>query len=298
VPHPPEFKSGTIAIVGPPNAGKSTLLNRILGIRIAATSRKPQTTRTRILGVFHRESSQMVFLDTPGLHAPRGALPSRMVETACRSLGEVDLVLAVADSAAPHPDSEAFLLAELSKASCPVLLALNKIDAVPKTALLPIMERWSKAFPFAEIIPISARDGLQIDVLLDLLESLLPPGPPLYPPETVTDLPERVIAAEMIREKVFRLTGQEVPYATAVTIDKFSEEKNGALITIHATIHVERESQKGILIGRGGRQLKAIGRSAREEIERLLGTPVFLHLWVRVQKDWRKDPRSLARFGY
>lgn len=295
--HSAGFKSGFVAIAGAPNSGKSTLLNRLLGQKLAITSKKPQTTRNRIMGVLHRPYAQIVFIDTPGIHKATVPLNIRIVDAALAALGDVDVVLLVVDVAAPDPDSEGFLVTKLKKQR-PVVLALNKIDLVEKTALLAIIDTWSRAYPFEAIIPISAQDGIQVEQLVGAMESLLPAGPPLFPAETLTDLPERFFAAEMIREKVFRLTGQEIPYATAVTIDSFSDEKKGALVKIQATINVEKDSQKGIVIGKKGLKLKQIGQAARQDIEAMLGTKVFLELFVRVQKNWSKDTKALRQFGY
>jgi GTP-binding protein Era len=210
----------------------------------------------------------------------------------------VDLVLLVVDSQTPDELSERLLLDKLSQQRIPVLLALNKIDQVKRPALLSQIERWSGLSPFAAVVPISAKNGEQVDRLMDAMEAILPAGAPFFPPESVTDLPTRFIAAEMIREKAIRLTGQEIPYAVAVTIDSFKEDKKGALIRIHATIHVERDSQKGIVIGRQGAKLKQIGEAARQEIEKMLDTNVFLKLFVRVQKNWTRDTKALRKFGY
>ena len=292
------FRSGFVAILGAPNAGKSTLLNRMLGQKISITSKKPQTTRNRILGVVHRAASQMVFLDTPGIHRARHPLNTRIVDAALATLSEADVVLLVADAQTPDGPSERLLLEKLSQQRLPVLLALNKIDLVQRPALLSQIEGWSGAFAFRAIVPISAKSGEQVNPLMDAMEATLPPGPPFFPPDSLTDLPTRFIAAEIVREKAFRLTGQEIPYALAVTIDSFKEEKKGALVRIHATIHVERDSQKGIVIGRQGAKLRQIGEAARKEIEALLGTGVFLKLFVRVQKNWTRDTRALRKFGY
>ena len=295
---PSHFKSGFVAILGAPNAGKSTLLNRILGQKISITSKKPQTTRNRILGILNRPSAQLVFIDTPGVHKATGPFNIRIVETALSSVSEVDVILVIIDVARSDPVSEGLMVKQIKGGGKPVVLALNKIDLVPKTELLPIIDRWSVVTSFSDIVPISAKKGTQVDRLLTSLESLLRLGPPFFPDDIVTDLPERFIAAEMIREKVFRLTGEEIPYATAVTVEAFKEEKKGSLVRIHATIHVERDSQKGIVIGKGGRMLKSIGEASRREIERLVGVKVFLKLFVRVQKNWSKDTRALRKFGY
>jgi len=293
-----EFKSGFVAIVGAPNVGKSTLLNQILGQKISITSKKPQTTRNRILGVLHRPGSQIVFIDTPGIHKAKRPLNVRIVETALSALGNVDIILVMVDVANPDPDSEALLVKKLEKIKQPVVLVLNKTDLVKKPALLSIMDKWATAHTFEAIIPISAILGAQIEELIDAMEALLPKGPPFFPEDTLTDLTERFIAAEMIREQVFRLTGQEIPYSTAVTIDSFSQEKKRKLVKIHATIHVERTSQKGMIIGKNGSKLKMIGTEARKEIERMVGCKVFLELFVRVHKNWGKDTKALRKFGY
>jgi len=295
---PADFKSGFVAIVGAPNVGKSTLLNQMLGEKISITSKRPQTTRNRILGVVHRPRSQLIFIDTPGIHKAKRPLNIRIVETALSALGNVDIVLIMVDVANPDPDSEVFLVKKLEKIKRPVVLALNKTDLVKKPVLLSIIDKWAKAYSFEAIIPISAILGGQIEDLIDAMEALLPKGPPFFSEDTLTDLPERFFAAEMIREQVFRLTGQEIPYSTAVTIDSFSQEKKSALVKIHATIHVERTSQKGMVIGKNGSKLKMIGTEARKEIEQMVGTRVFLKLFVRVQKNWGKDTKALRKFGY
>jgi len=293
-----EFKSGYVAILGAPNAGKSTLLNRMLGQKISITSKKPQTTRNRILGVVHRESAQMVFLDTPGIHRARTPLNTRIVDAALTTLAEADLMLFVADAHNPDHASERMLLNRLAQQSLPVILTLNKIDRVQRPQLLAQIEAWSEAYAFAAVVPISAKNGEQVDVLLEAMQEALPAGPPFFPPESLTDLPVRFLAAEMIREKAIRLTGQEIPYAVAVTIDRFESEKDGALVRIHATVHVERDSQKGIIIGKNGSKLKQIGEAARKAIQELLETQVFLKLFVRVQKNWTRDTKALRKFGY
>jgi len=292
------FRSGFIAIVGAPNAGKSTLLNRILGEKISITSKKPQTTRNRILGVAHRPESQMVFIDTPGVHQARGDLNTRIVDVALTALGDVDLVLLMADLASPSPPAEKLLVKALENLKCPVMLALNKTDRVPKNSVLPAIETWSGRYAFREIMPLSAKQGDGVAALLTVMESHLPPGPPFFPADSLTDLPYRFLVAEVIREKAFRLTGQEIPYAVAVTVDTFKEEPAKKLARIEATIHVERDSQKGIIIGKKGSKLKQIGADARKDIERMLATRVYLKLFVRVQKNWSQDTKALRRFGY
>ncbi len=292
----PNFKSGFVAIAGAPNVGKSTLLNRMLGEKISITSRKPQTTRNRILGVIHRPSTQLVFLDTPGIHQPKNTLHTRIVDVALSSMGGADLILFMIDVTNPDPESEALMLKKLEKQKRPVILGLNKIDLIRKPLILKHMDKWRDAYKFEVMVPISAKHGHQVDALITEMEKMLPNGPPYFPEDAMTDMPERFISAEMIREKVFRFTGQEIPYATAVTVDDFSEERK--LVRIHATIHVERDSQKGIIIGKRGAQLKQIGEEARRDIERMVGTQVFLKLFVRVQKNWSRDTRALRKFGY
>ena len=293
-----EHKSGFVVIAGAPNVGKSTLLNRMLGEKISITSKKPQTTRNRVLGVLHRPAAQIIFIDTPGVHRAKKLLNVRIVETALNAMGDADLLLIMIDVAAPDPVSEGLMVKTLRKSRKAVILALNKVDRVDKQELLAIIERWSAVYPFEAIIPISAAAGTQVDELIESLEKHLPTGPPYFPPDTLTDMSERFIAAELIREKVFRLTGEEIPYAAAVTVDSFKQQQNGALVRIHATIHLERESQKGIVLGRKGAKIKQIGSAAREEIQRLLGTKVFLALFVRVQKNWSKDAKALRKLGY
>ena len=292
------FKSGFVAIVGAPNTGKSTLLNRILGQKISITSKKPQTTRNRILGIADLPDAQLIFLDTPGIHRAGKPLNTRIVDVALSALADVDLVLVLADMLAPDGDAEQYMLKKLKTHATPAILALNKIDRVERSSLLARMDTWSRRFDFRALVPISALRGQQVDQLLKALCDALPQGPPLYPPGSLTDMPERFIAAEMIREKAFRLTGEEIPYSVAVTVDQFQEHKKGRLVRIVASIHVERDSQKGIVIGKGGRKLKEIGQAARREIERMVGTQVYLKLFVRVQKNWSKDTKALRRFGY
>ncbi len=290
------FKSGFVMIAGAPNAGKSTLLNRVLGEKISITSNKAQTTRNRVLGVVHRPDGQMIFLDTPGVHKTRKELNLRMVEVAVSSMGDADLILFMVDLDSPDPESEAIILEKLAAISKPAILALNKIDLVEKGAVYEAIDRWRGLHGFLAIVPISAEKGHQVDLLLEEMEKALPEGPPYFPEDAVTDVPERFIVAEIVREKVFRLTGQEIPYATAVTVESF--EEGPKLVKIHATIHLERDSQKGIVIGKKGAKLKKIGETARLDIERLLGIQVFLKLFVRIQKNWSRDPRALRRFGY
>ena len=293
-----DFKSGFVTIVGAPNVGKSTLLNRILGEKISITSKKPQTTRNRILGVVHRPNSQMVFIDTPGVHKAESIFNIRIVDVALDAIGDADLILLLIDVTHPDPPSDTILLQALKKQNRAVILTVNKIDGVDKAKILNVIEEWAALYEFREVVPISARQGIQMDRLLEVMEAALPQGPPYFPEDSITDVPERFIVAEMIREKVFRLTGQEIPYSTAVTVEEFSEDVSRGLMSIYASIHVERDSQKGIVIGKGGRKLKQIGEAARKDIERMIGIQVFLKLFVHVQKNWSKDTKALRRFGY
>lgn len=293
------FRSGFVTIAGAPNAGKSTLLNRILGERIAITSAKPQTTRSRILGVSHRPGAQIIFYDTPGIFEAKDTLNLRIVDTALSAVGDADVVLAVVDAAHPDPRAEAYLSERLQAQKRPVVLALNKIDLVAdKAALLAQIARWSAYREFASVVPISAAEGTQVEALIAAIVTVLPAGPPYFPEDTLTDASERFIAAELIREKIFRLTGEEIPYASAVTVEAYKQSEDGRKLSIEATVHLERDSQKGIVIGKGGAMLKRIGTEARIDIERTTGAKVFLKLFVRVQKHWRRDTKAIERFGY
>lgn len=295
----PAFKSGYVTIAGAPNAGKSTLLNRILGEKVSIISSKPQTTRTRILGVCHRPGAQIVFCDTPGIFPAGDRFNSKIVDTAFSAVGDADLLLVVVDAAHPDRDAEEFLAERIHSQKLPVIIALNKIDLIAeKEALLAIIQRWSAHRACEAVVPVSALDGTQVEALVAATIDALPEGPPYFPEETLTDLPERFIAAELIREKIFRLTGEEVPYASAVTVEAFKPSTDGKRVSIEATIHLERDSQKGIVIGKGGAMLKRIGSEARKEIEQMTGAKVFLKLFVRVQKNWRKDANAIERFGY
>jgi len=293
-----DFRSGYVAIAGTPNAGKSTLLNQMLGVKISITSKKPQTTRNRILGVLHRPDAQMVFFDTPGVFHAKDKLNRRIVDAAFSAVADADLILVVIDVAQPDINAERLLVNRLRDQSKPVVLALNKIDLVEKSGLLESIDKWADTYQFHDVVPISAKNGIQINELILAMVTVLPQGPPYFPEDTLTDASERFLAAEMIREQVFRLTGEEIPYATAVTVDTFKEKSRGDLVKIEATIHLERSSQKGIVIGKSGSKLKQIGVQSREQIEHMLGTKVYLKLFVRVQKNWRKDTKAIRRFGY
>ena len=313
--HTPEHRSGIVALVGRPNVGKSTLLNRFIGEKLAIVSPKPQTTRNRILGVLSEPDFQIAFLDTPGVHRPKGPLHQFMVETALSAIDEVDAVLFVIEPAIKSDNTveigevTAQIVERVKSARKPVILAINKIDLIPKPLLLPIVDTYRRALPDAEIFPISASKGEGLDQLLQGLCAVLPPGPALFPEDMLTDQAERAIVAELIREQVLRHCRDEVPYSTAVAIDHFDESerepnapvqpgKIGGLVRIAATIFVERDSQKAIVIGKGARMLKLIGAAARREIERLLGAHVYLSLLVKVERRWSERPDILKRFGY
>jgi len=288
-------RSGLVAIVGRPNAGKSTLLNRLVGEKIAIVSRQPQTTRGRILGVVHRAGGQIALIDTPGIHRPLHRMNRRMVDAALASLGQVDLALWLVDVTQPPGRGDAFVRDVLSRARPPLMLGLNKIDLIAKPRLLPIIQTYSRMLDFAEVVPISARTGENVDRLADVMLGRLPEGPALYPADYLTDQPERAIGAEMIRERILENTREELPFSTGVIVDSW--EETGRLTRIAASILVEREGQKAILIGKGGQQLKKVGTEARKSIEALLGTKVFLALHVKVKPRWREDPELLARTG-
>jgi GTP-binding protein Era len=294
------MKFGTVAIIGRSNVGKSTLLNRLLGEKIAIVSDKPQTTRTRILGVAHVPGAQIAFLDTPGLHKPEHLLNRRMVRTAVETLEEADLLYMLMDATSwPGPGDLAAIKQmkeALAKRPRPVILVLTKIDLVNKLKLLPVLESYAKLFAWSEIVPVSAHANDNIERLLDVTVPYLEAGEGAYNEDVVTDQTMRTLAAEIIREKVLQATEQEVPYAAAVEIEDFIEEDK--LAKIRATIVVERETQKGILIGKQGTRLKSIGSKARQDMERLFGMKVFLEVWVKVKEAWREDERVLVELGY
>jgi len=290
-------KSGMVAIVGPPNAGKSTLLNTLMGQKISIVTPKPQTTRNRIIGILNSPDYQIVLLDTPGLHKAGKPLNLEMVKIALASLAEVDVILFLVDVSAPLPEKQVQSVGYLSGTANPAILALNKTDLMRREEILPMIELYRHIYPFAAIVPVSALMNIGTDVLLHELLKLLPTGPRLYPEDIPTDATERFIVAEIIREKIFLLTGKEIPYATAVLIDSFTEDDQRSLVTIHATIIVEKPSQKAIIIGRKGSRLQQIGKSSRLEIEKLLAQRVLLKLWVKVHKNWTKDVRFIRELG-
>jgi GTP-binding protein Era len=292
------IKSGMVAIVGPPNAGKSTLMNTLLGQKISIVTPKPQTTRNRILGILNNPDYQIVLLDTPGLHKARQPLNLEMVKIALASLSEVDVILFLIDVSLPIPEKQSKAVEYLNGADCPVILVLNKIDLLDKEKLLPMIQTYQEIYPFAAIIPVSALLKNGTELLIKELVKFLPEGPRYYPEDIPTDSTERFIIAEIIREKIFLHTGQEIPYSTAVIVDDFKEDAKSGLVTIHATIIVEKSSQKGIIIGKKGSRLEQIGKNGRLDIEKLLGQRVLLKLWVKVQKNWSKDLRFLKELGF
>jgi GTP-binding protein Era len=292
------FKSGFISILGRPNVGKSTLFNRLLGDKIAITAEKPQTTRNRILGIKNVEGGQLIFLDTPGIHQGRSELNQRMVRTAIASGRDADVLLFLIEAMAPHIEKDQQMVASLKGSTGVPFLVINKIDLVKRPNLLPIMDRYQRLHSFRETLPISAMTGEGIEILLNETLKVLPESPPFYPEDMVTDQTERFWVSEIIREKLIHQFYQEIPYSTAVTIEAFKEHPEKNLVVIKGTIYVERDSQKKILIGKGGQTLKKIGEAARKEAEAFLGTRVFLELWVKVEKNWTRDPHALNRLGY
>lgn len=292
-----KHKSGFVAIIGRPNVGKSTLLNRVIGQKIAIMSDKPQTTRNKIHGVYTQQGLQIVFLDTPGIHKPKSKLGSYMMKVADNTLREVDAILFLVDVAEGMGGGDRFIIERLKNVSTPVLLVLNKIDQVHPEALLPIIASYKELYDFAEIVPVSALQGNNVGTLLAQIERYLPEGPQYYPADQVTDYPEQFICAELIREKILHLTREEIPHSIAVAIEQMKAEANG-VVQIGAVVFVERDSQKGIVIGKQGAMLKEIGKQARVDIEALLGSKVFLELWVKVKKDWRNRESVLKDLGF
>jgi len=291
------FRSGYIAIIGRPNVGKSTLLNSLLGEKVAIVSPKPQTTRNRITGIKTTARAQMVFLDTPGIHQANSLMNRRMVDVALQTLHEVDGLLWVLDAHERIGAQDERIAELLRGVTAPVYILLNKIDLVAKGKLLPLMQRCAEMLPGKEIVPVSALKGENIPLILELIERSLPPGPRYFPGDEITDQTERFLATEIIREKVFLLTREEIPYGVAVTIDEFTEKPEKTLIIIKATIHTERDSHKPILIGKRGSMLKEIGTQTRAELEALLGCKIFLELFIRVDRGWSQRPHTLTEMG-
>ncbi|MDF9521228.1 GTPase Era [Bacillus cereus] len=291
------YKSGFVSIIGRPNVGKSTFLNRIIGQKIAIMSDKPQTTRNKIQGVYTENDAQVIFIDTPGIHKPKHKLGDFMVKMAQTTLKEVDIVLFMVNAVEGFGRGEEFIIEKLKETKQPVFLVINKIDQLHPEQLLELIDQYRKLHEFAEIVPISALDGNNVDALMGTIKKYLPEGPQYYPENQVTDHPERFIIAELIREKVLHLTREEVPHSVAVVIDAIQKREGGA-VYINATIVVERASQKGIIIGKQGKMLKEVGKRARFDIEALLGSKVFLEVWVKVQKDWRNKMSQLRDLGF
>ena len=294
------FKSGYVSIIGAPNVGKSTLLNAFLGQKLAIVTPKPQTTRNQIRGILTTDTHQIIFVDTPGLMTPKYRLQSEMVKTAYGALGDADVVLFVVDVTRQNADIEDTILKRLKRVKTTTILVLNKVDVIEKRALLPIFEDYSQKFEFAHIIPISALTADGIPVLLEQIETYLPLGPHYFPEDQLSDLPERFFIAETVREKIMLMTQREIPYASAVVVEEFEKRqtnKSGEILYIRAIVYAERQTQKQIIIGKGGKLIKRVGELARIDIEKFLDTRVFLELYVTVKADWRRDARKLKELG-
>jgi len=292
------FKSGFIGIIGRPNVGKSTLLNAIIGEKVAITTHKPQTTRNRIMGIKNTENGQLIFLDTPGIHKATTPLNQFMVTTATDTFRSADILLLLSDATSAVNRDDQLIIDSLRNIKLPIILLINKIDLIRKKNILPVIDKFRHLFSFSEIIPISALTGDGFPILIEQIFKLLPGGPRYFPEDMMTDRTERFIAAEIIREKIILLTHQEIPYTTAVVVDSFKEDEEKNLIRIQATINVSKGSQKGILIGKNGNMLKKIGFQARMDIEKFFAARVYLELFIRVKKNWTHDTRMLKEFGY
>ncbi|QGH34964.1 GTPase Era [Gracilibacillus salitolerans] len=292
------FKSGFIAIIGRPNVGKSTFMNHVIGQKIAIMSDKAQTTRNKIQGVYTDKDKQIVFIDTPGIHKPKHKLGDFMVKIAENTLNEVDAIMFMINADEGYGMGDQYIMDRLESIKKPVFLIINKIDLVHPDQLLPLIDQYKDKYPFKEIIPISALEGNNVSHLMDVFTEHLPEGPQYYPEDQVTDHPERFIIGELIREKVLQLTREEVPHSVAVIIDGIDNRGEDEKVLVQASIVVERKSQKGIIIGKQGKMLKEIGKRARQDIERLLGSKVYLELWVKVQENWRNKPHQLNEFGF
>ncbi len=292
------YQSGFVSIIGRPNVGKSTFLNRVIGQKIAIMSNKPQTTRNKIQGVYTEQDAQVIFIDTPGIHKPKHKLGDFMVSVAENTLKEVDIVLFMINAEEGLGRGDEYIIEKLQNVKTPVFLIVNKIDTIHPDELLVLIDQYRTLYDFAEIVPISALEGNNVERLIETIKKYLPEGPQYYPENQVTDHPERFIMAELIREKVLHLTREEVPHSIAVVIEQIERRSGGNAIYVHATVVVERDSQKGIIIGKQGKMLKEVGKRARQDMEMLLGTKVFLELWVKVQKDWRNKMSQLHQLGY
>ncbi|MFS4464975.1 GTPase Era [Staphylococcus haemolyticus] len=292
-----EHKSGFVSIIGRPNVGKSTFMNRVIGHKIAIMSDKAQTTRNKIQGVMTRNDAQIIFLDTPGIHKPKHKLGDYMMRVAKNTLSEIDAIMFMVNVNEEIGRGDEYIMEMLKNVKTPVFLVLNKIDLVHPDALMPRIEQYQKYMDFTEIVPISALEGLNVDHFIDVLKTYLPEGPKYYPDDQISDHPEQFVVSEIIREKILHLTSEEIPHAIGVNVDRMIKENDGR-VRVEATIFVERDSQKGIVIGKGGKKLKEVGKRARHDIEMLLGSKVYLELWVKVQKDWRNKVNFIRQMGY
>lgn len=292
-----EHKSGFVSIIGRPNVGKSTFMNRVIGHKIAIMSDKAQTTRNKIQGVMTRNDAQIIFLDTPGIHKPKHKLGDYMMRVAKNTLSEIDAIMFMVNVNEEIGRGDEYIMEMLKNVKTPVFLVLNKIDLVHPDALMPRIEQYQKYMDFTEIVPISALEGLNVDHFIDVLKTYLPEGPKYYPDDQISDHPEQFVVSEIIREKILHLTSEEIPHAIGVNVDRMIKE-NDERVRVEATIFVERDSQKGIVIGKGGKKLKEVGKRARHDIEMLLGSKVYLELWVKVQNDWRNKVNFIRQMGY
>lgn len=292
-----EHKSGFVSIIGRPNVGKSTFVNRVIGHKIAIMSDKAQTTRNKIQGVMTRDDAQIIFIDTPGIHKPKHKLGDYMMRVAKNTLSEIDAIMFMVNVNEDIGRGDEYIMEMLKNVKTPIFLVLNKIDLVHPDTLMPKIEQYQSYMDFTDIIPISALEGLNVDHFIDVLKSFLPEGPKYYPDNQISDHPEQFVVSEIIREKILRLTSEEIPHAIGVNVDRMIKEDEDR-VRIEATIYVERDSQKGIVIGKGGKKLKEVGKRARRDIEMLLGSKVYLELWVKVQRDWRNKVNFIRQIGY
>ena len=292
-----EHKSGFVSIIGRPNVGKSTFVNRVIGHKIAIISDKAQTTRNKIQGVMTRDDAQIIFIDTPGIHKPKHKLGDYMMRVAKNTLSEIDAIMFMVNVNEDIGRGDEYIMEMLKNVKTPIFLVLNKIDLVHPDTLMPKIEQYQSYMDFTDIIPISALEGLNVDHFIDVLKSFLPEGPKYYPDNQISDHPEQFVVSEIIREKILHLTSEEIPHAIGVNVDRMIKEDEDR-VRIEATIYVERDSQKGIVIGKGGKKLKEVGKRARRDIEMLLGSKVYLELWVKVQRDWRNKVNFIRQIGY
>lgn len=292
-----EHKSGFVSIIGRPNVGKSTFVNRVIGHKIAIMSDKAQTTRNKIQGVMTRDDAQIIFIDTPGIHKPKHKLGDYMMRVAKKTLSEIDAIMFMVNVNEDIGRGDEYIMEMLKNVKTPIFLVLNKIDLVHPDTLMPKIEQYQSYMDFTDIIPISALEGLNVDHFIDVLKSFLPEGPKYYPDNQISDHPEQFVVSEIIREKILHLTSEEIPHAIGVNVDRMIKEDEDR-VRIEATIYVERDSQKGIVIGKGGKKLKEVGKRARRDIEMLLGSKVYLELWVKVQRDWRNKVNFIRQIGY